>query len=164
MATEFSFDVISKVDLTEVKNAIDQTEKELASRYDFRETKSTLELDDNTVKLMSDDEFHLTTLIDLLRGKMAKRNISLKALEYGKIEAGTRGTARQTITLKQGIPTDEAKKLVKLIKDAGIKVNAQIQGEQLRVTGKDKDSLQAVQKLIRSQEDLPYDVEFSNYR
>ncbi len=164
MATEFSFDVISKVDVTEVKNAIDQTEKELASRYDFRETKSTLELDDNTVKLMSDDEFHLTTLIDILRGKMAKRNISLKALEYGKIEAGTRGTARQTITLKQGIPTDEAKKLVKLIKDAGIKVNAQIQGEQLRVTGKDKDSLQAVQKLIRSQEDLPYDVEFSNYR
>lgn len=164
MATEFSFDVISKVDVTEVKNAIDQTEKELASRYDFRETKSTLELDDNTVKLMSDDEFHLTILIDILRGKMAKRNISLKALEYGKIEAGTRGTARQTITLKQGIPTEEAKKLVKLIKDAGIKVNAQIQGEQLRVTGKDKDSLQAVQKLIRSQEDLPYDVEFSNYR
>ena len=164
MATEFSFDVISKVDLTEVKNAIDQTEKELASRYDFRETKSTIELEENTVKLLSDDEFHLTALIDMLRGKMAKRNISLKALEYGKIEAGSRGTARQTITLKQGIPTDEAKKLVKLIKDAGIKVNAQIQGEQLRVTGKDKDSLQAVQKLIRSQEDLPFDVEFSNYR
>ncbi len=164
MATEFSFDVTSKVDLTEVKNAIDQTEKEIASRYDFRETKSTLELEDNSVKLLSDDEFHLTTLIEILRGKMAKRNISLKALEYGKIEAGSRGTARQTITLRQGIPTDEAKKLVKLIKDAGIKVNAQIQGEQLRITGKDKDALQAVQKLIRSQEDLPFDVEFSNYR
>ena len=164
MAAEFSFDVTSKVDLTEVKNAIDQTEKEIASRYDFRETKSTLELEDNSVKLLSDDEFHLTTLIEILRGKMAKRNISLKALEYGKIEAGSRGTARQTITLRQGIPTDEAKKLVKLIKDAGIKVNAQIQGEQLRVTGKDKDALQAVQKLIRSQEDLSFDVEFSNYR
>lgn len=164
MAAEFSFDITSKVDLTEVKNAIDQTEKEIASRYDFRETKSTLELEDNTVKLLSDDEFHLTTLIEILRGKMAKRNISLKALEYGKIEAGSRGTARQTITLRQGIPTDEAKKLVKLIKDAGIKVNAQIQGEQLRVTGKDKDALQAVQKLIHSQEDLPFDVEFSNYR
>ena len=164
MATEYSFDVVSKVDLVEVKNAIDQAEKELASRYDFRDTKSTIELEENTIKLLSDDEFHLTTLIDILRGKMAKRNISLKALEYGKIEAGSRGTARQTITLKQGIPTDEAKKLVKLIKDAGIKVNAQIQGEQLRVTGKDKDSLQAVQKLIRSQEDLPYDVDFSNYR
>jgi uncharacterized protein YajQ (UPF0234 family) len=164
MATEYSFDVVSKVDLVEVKNAIDQAEKELASRYDFRDTKSTIELEENTIKLLSDDEFHLTTLIDILRGKMAKRNISLKALEYGKIEAGSRGTARQTITLKQGIPTDEAKKLVKLIKDAGIKVNAQIQGEQLRVTGKDKDSLQAVQKLVRSQEDLPYDVDFSNYR
>ena len=102
MATEFSFDITSKVDLTEVKNAIDQTEKEIASRYDFRETKSTLELEDNTVKLLSDDEFHLTTLIDILRGKMAKRNISLKALEYGKIEAGSRGTARQTITLRAG--------------------------------------------------------------
>ena len=85
-------------------------------------------------------------------------------MEYGKIEAGSRGTARQTITLRQGIPVDEAKKLAKLIKDAGIKVNAQIQGEQLRVTGKDKDALQAVQKLVRSQEDLPFDVEFSNYR
>lgn len=164
MATEYSFDVVSKVDLTEVKNAIDQTEKEIASRYDFRETKSTLELEGNTVKLLSDDEFHLTTLIDILRGKMAKRNISLKALEYGKVEAGSRGTARQTITLRQGIPTDEAKKLVKLIKDAGLKANAQIQGEQLRISGKDKDALQAVQKLIRSQEDLPFDVEFSNYR
>lgn len=164
MATEFSFDVVSKVDLLEVKNAIDQAEKEIASRYDFRESKSTITLDGNDIKLMSDDEFHLTTLIEVLRGKMAKRNISLKALEYSKIEAGTRGTARQTITLKQGIPTEEAKKLVKLIKDAGIKVNAQIQGEQLRVVGKDKDSLQAVQKLIRSQEDLPYDAEFSNYR
>ena len=164
MATEFSFDVVSKVDLLEVKNAIDQAEKEIASRYDFRESKSTITLDGNDIKLMSDDEFHLTTLIEVLRGKMAKRNISLKALEYSKIEAGTRGTVRQTITLKQGIPTEEAKKLVKLIKDAGIKVNAQIQGEQLRVVGKDKDSLQAVQKLIRSQEDLPYDAEFSNYR
>jgi len=164
MATEYSFDVVSKVDLVEVKNAIDQTEKEIAGRYDFRESKSTIELEGNEIKILSDDEFHLTALIDVLRGKMAKRNISLKALEYSKIEAGSRGSARQTITLKQGIPTDEAKKLVKLIKDAGIKVNAQIQGEQLRVTGKDKDSLQAVQRLIRSQENLPYDVEFSNYR
>jgi uncharacterized protein YajQ (UPF0234 family) len=164
MATEYSFDVISKVDLTEMKNAIDMTERELITRFDFRGTKSKIELEGNQVKLLSDDEFHLTTLIEILRGKMAKRNISLKALEYGKIEAGSHGTARQTITLRQGIPMEEAKALVKKIKDAGIKANAQIQGEQLRISGKDKDALQAVQKLIRSLEDLPYDVEFSNYR
>jgi uncharacterized protein YajQ (UPF0234 family) len=164
MAAEFSFDVVSKVDLTEVKNAIDQTEKELATRYDFRGSKSKIELDENTLKLLSDDEFHLTALIEILRGKMAKRNISLKALEYGKVEQASQGMARQTITLKQGIPVDEAKKLVKAIKDAGIKANAQIQGDQLRVASKEKDALQAVQKLIRSLPDLPYDVDFSNYR
>jgi cyclic-di-GMP-binding protein len=164
MATEYSFDVVSKVDITEVKNAIDQTEREITTRFDFRNTKSKIELEENQIKLLSDDEFHLTTLIDILRGKMAKRNISLKALEYGKIEGGSHGTARQTITLRQGIPIDEARALVKRIKDAGIKANAQIQGEQLRVSGKDKDGLQAVQKLIRSIPDLPYDVEFSNYR
>jgi uncharacterized protein YajQ (UPF0234 family) len=164
MATEYSFDVVSKVDLTEVKNAIDQTEREIINRFDFRNTKSKIDLEENQLKILSDDEFHLTTLIDILRGKMAKRNISLKALEYGKIESGSHGTARQTITLRQGIPVDEARALVKRIKDAGLKANAQIQGEQLRVSGKDKDALQAVQKLIRSIPDLPYDVEFSNYR
>jgi uncharacterized protein YajQ (UPF0234 family) len=164
MATEYSFDVVSKVDLTEVKNAIDQTEREITTRFDFRGTKSKIELEDNQLKLLSDDEFHLTTLIEILRGKMAKRNISLKALEYGKIESGSHGTARQTITLRQGIPVEEARVLVKKIKDAGIKANTQIQGEQLRVSAKDKDALQAVQKLIRGLPDLPYDVEFSNYR
>lgn len=164
MATEYSFDVVSKVDLTEVKNAIDQTEREILTRYDFRGTKSKIELEDSTLKLLSDDEFHLTTLIEILRGKMAKRNISLKALEYGKVEFGLHGTARQTITLRQGIPTDEARALVAKIKAAGIKANAQIQGDQLRVSGKDKDALQAVQRLILGLQDLPYDVEFSNYR
>jgi len=164
MATEYSFDVISKVDLTEMKNAIDMAERELLTRFDFRGTRSKIELEGNEVKLLSDDEFHLTTLIEILRGKMARRNISLKALEYGKIEAASHGAARQTITLRQGIPMEEARALVKRIKDAGLKANAQIQGEQLRISAKDKDALQAVQKLIRGLEDLPYDVEFSNYR
>jgi len=164
MAGDYSFDVVSKVDLNEMKNAIDQAEREITTRFDFRGTKSTIELDGSTVKLLSDDEYKLNTLIEVLRGKMAKRNISLKALEYGKIEAASHGAARQTITLRQGIPTDEAKALVKAIKDAGIKVTTQIQGEDLRISGKDKDSLQAAQKLIRSMEDLPYDVEFANYR
>lgn len=164
MATEYSFDVVSRVDLTEVKNAIDQAERELAGRYDFRNTKSTLTLDGDTVKVISDDEFHLTILLDILRSKLAKRNVSLKALEYGKIEQASHGTVRQVITLRQGIPTEEAKSLVKEIKASGIKANAQLQGDQLRVSGKDKDALQAVQKLIRGMENLPYDVEFVNYR
>lgn len=164
MASEFSFDVAARVDLNEVKNAIDQTERELAGRFDFRNTKSRLELDGNSVKLLSDDDFHLTALIDILRGKLAKRGVSLKALEYGDVQQASGGTVRQTITLRQGIPTDDAKKLVRDIKAAGIKANAQIQGEQLRVSAKDKDALQAVQKLIKGMEDLPYDPEFINYR
>lgn len=164
MATEFSFDVVSRVDITEVKNAIDQAEKEIANRFDFRGSKTSFTLDENSIKVLSDDEFHLTMVLDILRSKLAKRNVSLKALEYSKIESASGGTVRQTVTLKQGIPTDEAKALVRDIKAAGIKAQAQIQGDQLRVTGKDKDSLQAVQRLIRSKEDLPYDVEFINYR
>ncbi len=161
---EFSFDVVSKVDITEVKNAIDQAEREIAGRFDFRNTKTAFTLEENAIKVLSDDEFHLEMVLDILRSKLAKRNVSLKALEYGKIESGSAGTARQTVTLRQGIPTDDAKNLVKEIKAAGMKAQAQIQGEQLRVTGKDKDSLQAVQKLIRGMPDLPFDVEFTNYR
>ncbi len=164
MATEFSFDVISKVDLTEVKNAIDQAEKEIAGRYDFKQSITDFKLEESTVKVNSDDEFRLNMAMDVLRSKLSKRNVSLKALEYGKIEQGTRGTARQTITIKQGIPMDEAKRIVRDIKTAGIKVNAQIQGDQLRVTSKEKDQLQAVQKLIRSMEDLTFDADYSNYR
>jgi uncharacterized protein YajQ (UPF0234 family) len=165
MATEFSFDVISKVDLTEVKNALDQAEREIAGRFDFRQSKTAFQLEENTVKVTSDDEFHLSMTLDIIRSKFAKRNVSLKALEYGKIEQASGGTVRQVITLKQGIPTDEAKKLVRDIKASGIKAQAQIQGEQLRVTSKEKNSLQAVQKLIRDLEaDLPFDVAFDNYR
>jgi uncharacterized protein YajQ (UPF0234 family) len=161
---EYSFDVVSKVDLTETKNAIDQAEKEIAGRYDFRQTITEFMLDESTIKVTSDDEFRLNLALDVLRAKLSKRNISLKALEYGKIEQGSRGSVRQTITLRQGIPMDEAKKLVDKIKSAGMKANAQIQGDQLRISGKEKDALQAVQKLIRGMEDLPFDAEFTNYR
>jgi len=161
---EYSFDVVSKVDLTEVKNAIDQAEKEITGRYDFRQTVTEFVLDENSIKVTSDDEFRLNLALDVLRAKLSKRNVSLKALEYGKVEQGTRGTVRQTITLRQGIPMDEAKKLVAKIKSAGVKANAQIQGEQLRISSKEKDALQLVQKLIRGMENLPFDPEFSNYR
>jgi len=164
MASEFSFDVVSKVDLTEVKNAIDQAERDITNRYDFRNTKTKFDLEGNQLKILSDDEFHLEMVLDVLRGKLAKRNVSLKSLEYGKVEAASAGAARQTITLRQGIPTDDAKALVRKIKESGLKAQAQIQGEAVRVTSKDKDVLQSVQQLVKRLEDLPYDPTFENYR
>lgn len=164
MAGEYSFDIVSKVDITEVKNAIDQAEREIANRYDFRNTKTKFDLEGNQLKILSDDEFHLELVLDVLRAKLAKRNVSLKSLEYGKIEAASAGAARQTITLRQGIPTDDAKALVRKIKESGVKAQAQIQGDAVRVTSKDKDSLQSVQQLVKRMEDLPYDPTFENYR
>ena len=164
MATDFSFDVVSKVDLTEVKNAIDQVEREIEGRYDFRGSKTAFTLEESTIKVVSDDEFRLNLALDVLRARFAKRNISLKALEYGKIEPASGKGVRQVVTLRQGIPTDDAKELVKKIKASGLKVQTQIQGEELRISAKEKDALQAVQRLIKSQEDLPFDVEFTNYR
>lgn len=164
MASEFSFDIVSKVDITEVKNAIDQAEREIENRYDFRNTKTKFDLDGNTIKILSDDEFHLEMVLDILRSKLAKRNVSLKSLEYGKVEAASGGAARQTVTIRQGIPTDEAKALVRKIKEAGIKAQAQIQGEAVRVVSKEKDALQAVQQLVKKLPDLPYDPSFENYR
>lgn len=164
MATEYSFDVVSRVDLTEVKNALDQAEREIANRFDFRNSKTSFTLEENSIKVISDDEFHLNMVMDILRSKLAKREVSLKSLEYGKIESASGGTVRQVVTLRQGIPTDEAKALVKEIKASGIKAQAQMQGDQLRVSSKDKDTLQAVQRLLRGMEDLTYDMQFINYR
>ena len=164
MATEFSFDVVSKVEMTEVKNALEQAEREIENRFDFRNSKTKILLEGETVKVTSDDEFHLETVKDIIRGKFSKRNISLKSLEYGKIETAAQGTVRQVITLKQGIPTDQAKALVKDMKAAGLKAQALIQGDMLRVTSKEKDGLQAVQRYLKGREDLPFDVDFTNYR
>ena len=164
MAQEFSFDIVSRVEMTEVKNALEQAEREVATRFDFRSSKTKWDLEGSTIKVVSDDEFKLELTLDIIRNKLAKRNVSLKALEYGKIESASGGTVRQVVTLKQGIPTDQGKKIVAAIKAAGLKVQAQIQGEELRVTSKTKDELQAVQKLIKGMEELPFDVEYTNYR
>ncbi|HLJ54140.1 MAG TPA: YajQ family cyclic di-GMP-binding protein [Chthonomonadaceae bacterium] len=164
MASEYSFDIVSKVDLTEVKNAIDQAERDITNRYDFRNTKTKFELEGNQVKILSDDEFHLEMVLDVFRAKLAKRNVSLKSLEYGKVEQASGGAARQTVKLRQGIPTDDAKALVRKIKESGIKAQAQIQGEAVRISGKDKDALQSVQQFVKRLEDLPYDPTFENYR
>lgn len=165
MASTYSFDIVSEIDLQEADNAVNQALKEIQQRYDFKGSNSTIELDkkDKLLKVDSDDEYRLKQVIDVLESKLIKRGISLKALKYGDVEAGTKGTARQTITLQSGIDKENAKKITKLIKDQGLKVQAQIQDEQVRVTGKSKDDLQEVMALLKGS-DLPFDMQFTNYR
>jgi cyclic-di-GMP-binding protein len=158
-----SFDIVSQVDMQELKNAVDQTMREIANRFDFKNSVSDIEIDAEALKVHSDDEYKLKALIDVLQGKMVKRGVSIKALEYGKVEPAAKGTVRQDIKLKQGLDQDTARKVVKLIKDSGKKVQTQIQGDQVRVTAKSKDDLQGVIQLLRSA-DLPVDLQFTNYR
>lgn len=159
-----SFDVVSRVDMQEIRNAVDQALREVANRFDFKNSVSDIEIEEGALKLTSDDEFKLKALIEILQGKMTKRGISLLALDYGKVEPAAKATVRQTISLKQGVDADTGRKITKLIRDSGLKVQAQIQGEQVRVTGKSKDDLQKVQQLLRNQEDLGIAVQFVNYR
>ncbi|MEO6048087.1 MAG: YajQ family cyclic di-GMP-binding protein [Candidatus Kapaibacterium sp.] len=165
MASTFSFDIVSEIDLQEADNAVNQALKEIQQRYDFKGTNSSIELDkaEKLVRVESDDEYRLKQVIDVLESKLIKRGIGLKALTYGTIEAGTKGSARQKITLQSGIDKENAKKLTKLIKEKGLKVQATIQDEQVRVTGKSKDDLQDVIQAIR-EADLPFDTQFVNYR
>ncbi len=158
-----SFDIVSKVDLTEVTNAIQQTSKEIEGRYDFKGSVSKVELEGEALKLHSDDEYKLKALIDVLQSKLMKRGVSIKAMDYGKIEPASKATVRQEIKLKQGLDQDTARKIVKLIKDSGKKVQAQIQGDQVRVTGKSRDDLQGVIQLLKGA-DLTVDLQFTNYR
>ena len=160
---ESSFDIVSKVDMAELKNAVDQTMREIANRFDFKNSVSDIEIEAEAIKVHSDDEYKLKALIDVLQGKMVKRGVSIKALEYGKVEPAAKGTVRQDIKMKQGLDPDTARKVVKLIKDSGKKVTTQIQGDQVRVTGKAKDDLQGVIQLLKSA-DLPVDLQFTNYR
>lgn len=163
MAKESSFDIVSKIDRTEVMNAINIAEKEIANRYDFKGSKSTMTLEDSEIILVSDDEFKLNQLKDVLISKLIRRKVPLKNLDYGKIEPASGGTVRQRATLVEGIDKENAKKLNKLIKDKKLKVKSQIQDDQLRVSGKSKDDLQKVIAAIR-EVDLPIDVQFINFR
>lgn len=163
MSKDASFDIVSKVDLQEVKNAVSQAMKELESRFDFKGSKSSIELKEEEIVLMGDDEYKLGAVNDVLQTKLIKREISPKSLQYGKIEPAAGGTVRQVAKLVQGIDQDHAKKIVKLIKDSKIKVQAAIQGDQVRVTGKNRDDLQAVIQLLKK-EDLSIDLQFTNYR
>lgn len=163
MAKESSFDIVSKVDLTEVTNAIHIAEKEIANRYDFRGSKSNLTLEDDKIIIVSGDEFKLKQLKDVLLSKLIRRNVPIKNLEYSKVEPASGGTVRQRAKIVQGIDKENAKKLNKMIKDTKLKVKTQIQDDQLRVTGRSKDDLQKVIAIVR-EVDLPIDVQFINYR
>ena len=165
MASENSFDIVSKIEMQEIKNAIEQAMKEVAQRFDFKGSKSEIKLEEknNEILVSSDDEYKLKSLIDILQSKLVKRGISLKALTYEKIESALGGTVKQNIKLQQGIPSEKAKEVVKVIKETRLKVQSQIQGDQVRVTGKNRDDLQAIIKLLRER-DFGIDMQFENYR
>ena len=165
MADEHFFDVVCNVDLQEVSNAVNQAMKEIEQRFDFKGSKSNIELDKGkgVLSLTSDDETKLKSVIDILQSKLVKRSISLKALNYGKVEQAAGSTVRQVITLQQGIPQDKAKEMVKLIKDLKLKVNAEIQKDQVRVRAKKIDDLQTIIAKLR-EKDFGIALQFTNYR
>lgn len=158
-----SFDIVSEIDQQEVKNAVAQALKEIQTRYDLKDSKSDIAIGDKEMTLTSVDEYKLRAVRDILESKMMKRGISIKALTYKEPEAALGGTARQKVALQSGIPIEKSREIVKLIKGSKLKVQAAIQGEQLRVTGKSRDDLQAVMTLLRGA-DLDIDMQFTNYR
>lgn len=160
---EFSFDVVSKVDLQEVRNAVDQATREIITRFDFKGSVSGIRLEKELIQIHSDDEFKLKAVIDVLQSKLVRRNIDLKSLAYGKVEPASGGTVRQTVTVRQGIDAELARKIVKEIKATKRKVQAQIQEDQVRVSGKVKDDLQAIIQLLRER-DWGIPLQFINYR
>jgi uncharacterized protein YajQ (UPF0234 family) len=158
-----SFDIVSEVDSQEIDNAVNQVRKEIAQRYDFKETQTEIELEKHEIRLTSDDDYKVKAVVEVLQSKLIRRNVSPKALVYGKIEPAAGGRAKQTITVQHGIETEKARHVVKLIKDHKLKVQAQIQGEQVRVSGKKRDDLQTVIQLLK-EEDLDLPLQFVNFR
>jgi cyclic-di-GMP-binding protein len=158
-----SFDIVSTVDLQEVKNAISQALKEIGTRYDLKASKSDIELAGEELVLTSVDEFKLKAVKDVLESKLVKRNVPLKALEYKEVEKALGATVRQKVGMQKGIPTEKAREIVKIIKGTKLKVQAAIQGDQLRVSGKNRDDLQAVMRVLK-ETDLGIDMQFTNYR
>ncbi len=160
---ENSFDIVSKVDMQELNNAITQAEREIETRFDFKNSKSSIAMEKDDIVVVSDDEYKLKSVIDILQSKMIKRGVPIKNMEFGKLEPASSGTVRQKIKLKQGIEQDISKKINTLIRDSKIKVKSQIQGDSIRVTGKSLDDLQAVIAMLRGA-DLQIDLQFTNYR
>jgi len=163
MAGDNSFDIVSDVDLMEVSNAVQQAMKEIRQRFDFKGSVSEILLDKTTLTLRSDDESKLKAVIDILTTKLVKRTVSLKALEYGAVEPAAKGSVRQVVTIRKGIPAEKAREIVKFIKGSGIRVQAAIQEDQVRISGKKRDDLQAVIQAVKAQ-DFGLDLQFTNYR
>ncbi len=165
MADQFSFDIVSKVDMQEVDNALNQARKEISQRYDFKGSKTSIDLQqkEKTVTVVSDDEFRMKAVIDIIQGRMVKRGVPLKAMSYGPLESAAGGTVRRVITLQAGIDKERSRLIVKMIKDTKLRVQAAIQEDQVRVSGKNKDDLQAVMKMLR-EADLDFAMQFTNYR
>ena len=161
---ENTFDIVSKVDLQEVSNAIQNSLKEIHTRFDLKNTKSDIQLEGkDALVLTSADEYKLKAINDILQSKLVKRGVPLKALSYGTVEPAAGSTVRQRVTMQQGIPTEKAREIVKVIKDSKKKVQASIQGDMVRVSGKDRDTLQDIIALLR-QKDFGIDMQFTNYR
>ena len=158
-----SFDIVSEVDKHELTNAVDQANKEVSTRFDFKGTDSKFELADNEIKMLTETEFQLDQMYNVLTSKLSRRNIDLRSIELKDPDVQLK-TARQSIVVHQGLDATIAKKIVKIIKDAKMKVQAQIQGEEVRVTGKKRDDLQAVMALLKGQEDLDRALQFTNFR
>lgn len=163
MASTFSFDIVSDFDRQELVNALDQATREIQSRYDLKDTKTTVELGSETITIHTDSDFTLDAVNSLIQTKAIKRNLSLKIFDYGKPESSSGNRVRQIVTLKKGINQELAKKISKLVRDEFTKVQASIQGDAVRVTAKSKDELQAVIQRIK-QEDYPVALQFTNYR
>ena len=163
MAKNSSFDIVSQIDMQELDNALNQTRKEITQRYDFRGSAASIDLVDDTLKLAAEDDYKLGAILDILRQRMAKRGLSLRCLDPGKIEPAAKGTVRQTVALKQGIDRETAKKITAAIKASKLKVTTQQMDNQIRVSGPKEDDLQAVIQLIRGQ-DFGIDVQFINMR
>src|ERR1041384_7006094 len=158
-----SFDIVSQVNSMEIENAVNIAKKELANRFDFKGTKAEIALEKNEIKLSAENPFKLKALAEIVIGKIAKRNISLKSVEQCEPDVSSLGHAPQSIKIKQGIPTDVAKQVTGFIRDSDFKVTTQIQDEQVRVTGKSRDDLQAVIAAVRAK-DFPVALQFTNYR
>ena len=163
MAQQNSFDIVSQVDMAEVKNALDQTMKEVRQRFDFKGSHAEVRLEENDLVLAAEDETKLRNMNDILQQKLVRRGVPLKALSYGRVEPAAGGTVRQHAAIQQGIPTEKAREVVKFIKETKLKVQAAIQGDVVRVTGRDRDTLQDIIAQLKAK-DFNINMQFTNYR
>ncbi len=163
MAKDESFDIVSQVNMQEVDNAVNQTKKEILQRYDFKNSKAQINIEDEGIKVIAEDDFKLRSMIDILQTKLINRKVAIKNLDFGKIEDASGGMRRQTIKIQQGIETEKGRQIVKDIKNLKLKVQAQIMDDQVRVSGKNRDDLQSVIQFLR-QKDYHIELQFINYR